>query len=234
MSTMTTDHPRVVVVTVGSVGIGGETAQRGHLADGQPHNPRLKGASTVTATVGDRRESDELLLEGFCAGDEECAGMFMQHFWRRLCSIAFRIVGDSGSAEDVVQVAFERAWRNGVTFDPQRGSLDAWMTTIARNVALDWVRMKRAIPTDPSKIHASATPGSCEPEDWSGREESRAEVRSALTSLSPILARSIVLAAAFDMTAAEVARFEHVPLGTAKSRIRAAKQCLRKEMNARR
>jgi RNA polymerase sigma factor (sigma-70 family) len=171
------------------------------------------------------------LLEGFCAGDEECAGRFVQHFWRRLFGIAFRIVGDFGSAEDVVQVAFERAWRNGVTFDPERGSLDAWMTTIARNVALDWVRMKRAIPIDPSEIYASTKSGSCDPEDWSEMEESRAKVRSALTSLSPILARSVVLAGAFDMTAAEVARYEHVPLGTAKSRIRVAKQCLRREMN---
>jgi RNA polymerase sigma factor (sigma-70 family) len=177
-------------------------------------------------------ESDTLLLQGFCAGDEESAAKFVQHFWRRLSWIAFRIVGDSGSAEDVVQVAFERAWRNGVTFDPERGSLDAWMTTIARNVALDWVRKKRAIPIDPSEICASTAPGYRDPEDWSGIEESRAEVRSALTSLSPSLARSVVLAGAFEMTAAEVAHYEHVPLGTAKSRIRAAKQCLRSGLNS--
>ena len=133
-------------------------------------------------------------------------GKFVQHFWRRLCWIAFRIVGDSGSAEDVAQIAFERAWRNGVMFDPGRGSLDAWMTTIARNAALDWVRMKRAIPIDPWEICASPTPGSCDPEDRSGIEESRVEIRSALTRLSPILVRSVVLAGAFDMTAAEVAR----------------------------
>jgi RNA polymerase sigma factor (sigma-70 family) len=176
--------------------------------------------------------SDELLLEGFCAGDEECAGRFVQHFWRRLCWIAFGIVGDSGSAEDVAQIALERAWRNGEMFDPGRGSLDAWMRTIARNAALDWVRMKRAIPVDPSVICASPTPGSCYPEDWSGIEESRAEIRSALTSLSPILVRSVVLAGALDMTAAEVARYEHIPLGTAKTRIRAAKQRLRRELNS--
>ena len=160
-----------------------------------------------------------------------CRGV-LQHFWRRLCGTAFRIVGDSGSAEDVAQIAFERAWRNGVMFDPGRGSLESWMTTIARNAALDWVRMKRPIPIDPSDICASPTPGSCDPEDWSGIEESRAEIRSALTSLSPILVRSVVLAGAFDMTAAEVARYEHIPLGTAKSRIRVAKQRLRIELDS--
>jgi RNA polymerase sigma factor (sigma-70 family) len=176
--------------------------------------------------------TDETLLEGFCAGDEECARNFVQHFWRRLGCIAFRIVGDSGAAEDVVQVAFERAWRNGVTFDPGRGTLNAWMTTIVRNAALDWVRTKRAIPTDPSEICANSTPGPSDVEDGSGIEERRAEVRSAITSLSPTLARSVVLAGAFDMTAAEVARREQIPLGTAKSRIRLAKQRLRKELES--
>lgn len=74
-------------------------------------------------------------------------------------------------------------------------------------------------------------PGACDPEDWSGIEASRAEIRSALTSLSPILVRSVVLAGAFDMTAAEVARHEHIPLGTAKSRIRLAKRCLRRQLD---
>jgi RNA polymerase sigma factor (sigma-70 family) len=171
--------------------------------------------------------SDELLLEGFCAGNEECAVMFVQHFWRRLCWIADGIVRDSGSAEDVAQVALERAWRNGALFDPGRGSLDAWMTTIARNAALDWLRMKRATPIDPFEICASPASGSCDPDDWSGIEEGRAEIRSALKSLSPVLVRSVVLAGAFDMTAAEVAAHEHIPLGTAKSRIRTAKHRLR-------
>src|SRR5580704_6990419 len=175
--------------------------------------------------------ADTLLLEGFCAGDQDCARDFVQRFWRRLCGTAFRIVGDTGSAEDVVQVAFERAWRHGLMFDPVRGSLDVWMTTIVRNAAVDWVRTKRPVPIDPSDASASPMPESCDPGDRSGIEESRSEIRSALKSLSPILVRSVVLAGAFDMTAAEVSRREHIPLGTAKSRIRAAKQRLRTELD---
>jgi RNA polymerase sigma factor (sigma-70 family) len=175
--------------------------------------------------------SDRLLLAGFCAGDEECAGKFVQHFRRRLCGIAFRIVGDSGAAEDVAQIAFERAWRNGGNFDPGRGSLDAWMTRIARNAALDWVRMKRAIPIDPSQTHGSPISEACGPEGWTEIQETRTDVRSALNSLAPNLARSVVLAGAFDLTDVEVSRHEHIPLGTAKSRIRAAKQCLRRELS---
>jgi RNA polymerase sigma factor (sigma-70 family) len=176
--------------------------------------------------------SDELLLKGFCAGDEECAEKFVQQFRRRLSWIAFRIVGDSGWAEDVVQVAFERAWRNGARFDPERGTLEAWMNTITRNAARDWVRMKRAIPIDPSEIYSRTSLGSCDLEDRDGTEERRSAIRGALASLSTRMARSVVLAGALEMTAAEVANYEHVPLGTAKSRIRAGKQCLRRELNS--
>jgi RNA polymerase sigma factor (sigma-70 family) len=179
----------------------------------------------------EERRSDNLLLKGFCAGDEECAEKFVQHFRRRLSWIAFRIVGDSGSAEDVVQVAFERAWKNGARFDPERGSLEAWMKTITRNAAVDWVRTKRAIPVDPSEINSSTSLRSCDLEDGDGTEERRSAIRGALANLSTSVARSVVLTGALEMTAAEVAHYEHVPLGTAKSRIRTGKQCLRRELN---
>jgi RNA polymerase sigma-70 factor (ECF subfamily) len=175
--------------------------------------------------------SDNLLLKGFCAGDEECAERFVQHFRRRLSWIAFQIVRDSGSAEDVGQVTFERAWRNGAKFDPERGTLEAWMNTITRNAARDWVRMKRAIPIDPAQIYSSTSLGSCDLEDRDGTEERRSAIRGALASLSTRVARSVVLAGALEMTALEVAHHEHVPLGTAKSRIRTGKQRLRRELN---
>jgi RNA polymerase sigma-70 factor (ECF subfamily) len=174
--------------------------------------------------------SDKLLLEGFCAGDEGSAGSFVQRFSRRLHFIAFRIVGDAGSAQDVVQIAFEKAWKHGAMFDPERGSLDAWMTSIARNAALDWVRMKRALPLAPIEISAKQTLGSSDPEYESERTGHPADIRSALASLPPTLVRSVVLSGAFDLTAAEVASYEHIPPGTAKSRIRTAKRRLRREL----
>jgi RNA polymerase sigma-70 factor (ECF subfamily) len=171
-------------------------------------------------------------LEGFCAGDEGSAGTFVKRFARQLSWIAFEIVRDAGSAEDVAQIAFEKAWKRGATFDPERGSLDAWMIAIARNSALDWVRMKRALPTDPAKLRASLSLKSFEPEYPSEVQGGSGDVRSALAGLAPALVRSALLSGAFDMTAAEVASYEHIPLGTAKSRIRRAKQRLRSELTA--
>jgi RNA polymerase sigma factor (sigma-70 family) len=180
----------------------------------------------------EERRSDHLLLKGYCAGDEQCAEMFVQHFRRRLSWIAFQIVHDSGLAEDVVQVTFERVWRNGAKFNPERGTLEAWMNTITRNAARDLVRMKRTIPIDPSEVYSSTSLASCDLEDRDGTDEHRSAIRGALANLSIRVARSVVLAGALEMTAAEVAHYEHVPLGTAKSRIRAGKQCLRRELSS--
>jgi RNA polymerase sigma factor (sigma-70 family) len=175
-------------------------------------------------------KSDELLLEGFCAGDEQRASDFVRHFSQRLYWLAFRIVGDSGSAEDVVQMTWERVWRNGSTVDAERGSLDAWVSTITRNLALDWVRAKRATPIDTSETAAGPSSEACDPEWRSMIEESRREVRAGLARLPTAQARSVVLAGALDMSTAQVALHESVPLGTAKTRIRTGKQRLRREL----
>jgi RNA polymerase sigma factor (sigma-70 family) len=174
--------------------------------------------------------SNECLLEGFCAGDEQHASDFVRHFSRRLHRLAFRIVGDSGSAEDVVQMTFERVWRNGSVFDTERGSLDAWVSTIARNLALDWVRVKRETPIDTSETAVSPSSEVSDPERRSVIDESRREVRAVLARLPTAQARSVLLAVALDMSAAQVALHESVPLGTAKTRIRAGKQRLRREL----
>jgi RNA polymerase sigma factor (sigma-70 family) len=174
--------------------------------------------------------SGKLLLEGFCAGDEQSAREFVRHFRHRLYRVAFRIIGDSGSAEDVVQMAFERAWRRGDVFEPGRGSLDAWMFTIARNLALDWVRVKRAMPTEISEASAGLSATPFDPEGRTANEETRRKLLVALSKLSTRQARSVVLAGACDMTASQVALYEHIPLGTAKTRIRIAKRRLRGEL----
>jgi RNA polymerase sigma-70 factor (ECF subfamily) len=104
------------------------------------------------------------------------------------------------------------------------------MASIARNAALDWVRMKRALPQDPFEICTKQALGSSDPEHRSGIKEHPGEIRSALASLPPALVRSVLLSGAFELTAAEVASYEQIPLGTAKSRIRTAKQRLRREL----
>ncbi|MGH9092097.1 MAG: RNA polymerase sigma factor [Acidimicrobiales bacterium] len=173
--------------------------------------------------------TDEALLAGFGSGHEELAVAFVRRFQARVYGVALAVTGDRGTAEDVAQQAFERAWRHSGAFDPLRGSVAAWLTTIARNLALDAVRTRRAVPVDPGEILGRVVGPRMAPDPAAAAEagDAAGALRAALRAIPPEQARAVVLAGVLGLTAAEVAAVEEVPLGTAKTRIRTAMQRLR-------
>jgi RNA polymerase sigma factor (sigma-70 family) len=84
--------------------------------------------------------SDEALLAGLAAGQTDAAAAFIRRYQARVYGLAVTIVRDPGTAEDVAQETFVRAWRHAHTYDPRRGRLATWLLTIARNLAIDVVR----------------------------------------------------------------------------------------------
>ena len=92
---------------------------------------------------------DDVLLAAFAVGDEEAGAAFVRRYQRRVFGLARSIVGDRALAEDLAQEAFVRAWRHASSYDPRRGSVNAWLLTIARNVALDARRSRRVDPVEP-------------------------------------------------------------------------------------
>ena len=66
------------------------------------------------------------------------------------------IVRDSGTAEDVAQEAFVRAWRYAGSYDARRGTVLTWLLTIVRNVAVDRRRVNHAEPLDPEVARSPA------------------------------------------------------------------------------
>jgi RNA polymerase sigma-70 factor (ECF subfamily) len=95
--------------------------------------------------------------------------------------------------------------------------------TITRNLAIDALRLRRAVPTDPDDFAASALMSNeHNPEDAAGRGDIRDTVRNALAGLPEEQRRAVVLAAVYGRTALEISESEGIPLGTAKTRIRTA------------
>jgi RNA polymerase sigma-70 factor (ECF subfamily) len=175
--------------------------------------------------------SDEALLAGLAAGDRSAAAAFVRRFQRRVYGLALTIVGDPGAAEDVAQETFVRAWRRAAAYDARRGRVSTWLLAIARNVAIDVARLKRAQPTDPevlaSRLQLEQAREARAEHLWPGDHEA---VRQALRELPEEQRRALVLATFFGRTAREIAELEAVPLGTAKTRIRSAMIKLRETL----
>ncbi len=171
--------------------------------------------------VIDSGSTDEALLAGMAVGDQAAAVVFVRRYQRRVFGLAYSMTSDASVAEEVAQEALIRVWRHAPVFDHRRGSVTSWVLTITRNLTIDALRMRRAVPTDPDDFTASAmlSPES-NPEDVVRRGDVRDLMRAALADLPPEQRRAVVLAAVYGRTASEIGEEEGIPLGTAKTRIR--------------
>ena len=186
-----------------------------------------QGAADVEIVVDLRARrtdslSDESLLVGMAARDRRATTAFVRRFQRRVYGLGLSIVGDPLLAEDVAQEALTRAWRHAQAYDPRRGAVSTWLLTITRNVAIDAIRLHRPELRAPADlddlvgIHEVAGPA-----DAAVVSEERRGVRAALRNLPDEQRRALVLSAYAGRTAKEIAEIEGIPLGTAKTRIRA-------------
>jgi RNA polymerase sigma factor (sigma-70 family) len=177
--------------------------------------------------------SDEALLAGMAVGDEQAGVAFVRRYQRRVFGLALGILGDPSLAEDVAQEALIRVWRHAPVYDARRGGVTTWVLTITRNLAIDALRLRRAVPTDPDELLSmGALSTERDPEAAAVTGDTLTRVRAALDTLPAPQRRALVLAALYGRTAAEIGVAESIPLGTAKTRIRGGLMKLRAAMAA--
>ncbi|MGW0081961.1 RNA polymerase sigma factor [Streptomyces sp. NPDC003393] len=181
--------------------------------------------SRFRLTVG--RLPDEALLSGLALGDPELAVSFVRRFQHRVFGVAIAVTGDPQLAEDIAQQTFERAWRHAQIYDSRRGSVTTWLTTIAHNLAIDAVRSRRTEPVPPEDLDAVLGVVSETPEQHALADEASTRLRAAVAELPREQGRALVMAGIYGMTAQQIADREQIPLGTAKTRVRAAMGKLR-------
>lgn len=147
----------------------------------------------------------------------------------RMIGIALRILRRHDLAEEVVQEAFVRIWRNAGRYDADLGSARSWIHAIVRNLALNVVRDgRREILADDSAIdlerHGSETP------DVLGQLSDSSALRRCLERLDDNRRASLLLAYVGGFSHGEIAGRLRVPLGTVKAWIRrgllALRECL--------
>ncbi len=180
---------------------------------------------------GTNGPSDESLLAGMAHGDERAGLAFVRRYQGRVFGLAMGMVSDAALAEDIAQETLVRAWRHAPVYDSRRGAVSTWVLTIARNLTIDALRMRRAVPTDPDDfVNLGLASNEPSPDDTAVSSEAARGLHLALAGLRPDQRRALVLAYFYGMTAAEISAAEGIPLGTAKTRIRAGLTKLRKAM----
>ena len=154
--------------------------------------------------------------------------------YARLCfSLAYRIVNDYGMAEDIVQDAFLRVWRQAGSYQAGRGSVRNWLLSIVHHRAIDVLRSKgqrpqRDLPLENAEFQAAGT------DVWQtvSRLLDRDTVRAALAKVPDTQRETIELAYFGGYTYAEIAAMMHVPLGTVKSRLRLGLERMREYLES--
>ena len=170
---------------------------------------------------------EDRLLARFRAGDESAFAAVFDGWSGAVFRLAAGILGEDTEAEDVVEETFWQAWRTRETFDPRRGTLTAWLMTIARSRALDRRRAtgrRRETVMDPPAL--AAVPAA-QPRDAAEVEEVSRLVRAALDDLG-VEQREVIQLAYFEgLSQSEIAERTAQPLGTVKTRVRLAMEKLR-------
>ena len=151
-------------------------------------------------------------------GDQYAFEVLYRRYARSVFWLALRRLGDRGRAEDAVQETFASIWRAARTYKPERGPGAPWLYAVARNAIVDRGRMRLepAVET-PEEVSGEAGPAERAEESWTSWR-----VHRALEELNENERSVIELAYWSGLSQSEVAEYLGIPLGTVKTRTRAA------------
>jgi RNA polymerase sigma-70 factor (ECF subfamily) len=172
-----------------------------------------------------------MLVRRCIAGEAAAWEEIVQRYHRRIYNICYRFAGSTDQAQDLTQEVFIKMYGSLKSYDPQRAAFMTWMTTITRNLLVDYFRkskqerMTDSLDSVPSE-HEDTMPLSeripdkaLPPDARVQSRETKEAVHRALQKLSPDLREAVILRDLQDMDYKEIATVLRVPEGTVKSRI---------------
>jgi RNA polymerase sigma-70 factor (ECF subfamily) len=171
------------------------------------------------------QEYEQSLVTRVQTGDFTAVEELYGRYSRQAFGLALKILNSHEAAEDAVQDAFVRFWKQPKSFDPTRGRFGSWLLSVVHNLCIDQLRRKRnkAVSIDQQEAqerlnYMADEQVAIEEEVWLGMQ--RTAIKKAMDNLPPEQRRVIELAFFGGLTHQEIAQETGQALGTVKSRIR--------------
>lgn len=202
---------------------------------------RTAPAPKVTATgCSDGSTGEPELVRRCLGGDRHAWTDLVRLEYKRIYALCRRLGGSADEAQDLTQEVFLKVYNNLASFDPERGSFRAWITTVTRNQVVDHFRRTQHLrltdsldePSERDREHNESRAGRASedrakalvdhrlsPHDEAVRRELAEAVEKALDRLRPELREPVVLRDLEDLSYGEIAQMLQLPEGTVKSRI---------------
>ena len=170
------------------------------------------------------------LISRVAAGDERALAQLYDATSRMVYGLCLRIVKDAAAAEDITLEAYLQLWRTAASYDPIRGTVSAWLLTVVRSRAIDWLRARKARRADLEQNLDEVFDLSDDrpsPESVSIESGRTRIIRDAMLELPAEQRRAIELTYFSGLSHSEIAVQTGLPLGNVKTRIRLGMMRLR-------
>ena len=174
---------------------------------------------------------DQALLQQIVAAQTAALSELYDRYGRLVFSLAMRIVGEAGMAEEITQDVFVQLWNKASTYRADQGKVITWLTSFARHRAIDVLRRQNVRPeghrVEWAEGNSPDLEDPAELESTIDLEQQKYRLRQALAELPEEQRRALDLAYFSRMSHQEIADAIHEPLGTVKTRVRLGMQKLR-------
>jgi RNA polymerase sigma-70 factor, ECF subfamily len=177
------------------------------------------------------RYEDEKLIGLISQHQEGALAQLFDRYNHLVFSLAFAIVNDRATAEEITLDVFMRVWQKAESYRFEQAKVSTWLSHIARNHAIDILR-RRAARLDQYATHwedsiSDPEPGENDPQEHTEISLQRERIHSALAQLPQEQKQALELAYFKGYTQRQIAEVLKQPLGTIKTRFRLALQKLR-------
>lgn len=200
------------------------------LATGQPRSKETFPAILRSDTRQEKKVNEEQVwLDQARRGDKAAFGKIIEAYQRPVYNLAYRMLRNSGEAEEAAQEAFIRAYTRLDSYNPNH-KFSTWMLSITSNYCIDLIRKRRAIllsideplPPHPSLMSEKASG----PEPQIVQSEQEEMVQSLLAELAPEYRQAVVLRYWYELSYEEIAETMDTTVSAIKSRLFRARRQL--------